>query len=289
MNTLPFAQPSDRFSDGLVYRFRLRPLTRRRGTIGAVRGRPRTSSCSTASSPSRTDDGRPEGHVHDAGGRDGHVRRRRRARRLGRRRAGLRRAALGSVHHGRSGRAEDDRDRGARVHRPRRDLPGRQERPQPRASRSTADACSAALELVGRGRGDADPRQAQRPDRASRPARGEEPDAGAEAVRPGEPRPGDPRPLQHGGRLPPRRRLPGRLPGAAERQSRVLGRPRRQHRLADRRRRQAPADRARPRGLPRRRRHEAVRRAGLLPRDRAAHIAKGAHTRPAAGGPSTTT
>jgi hypothetical protein len=27
MNTLPFAQPSDLFSDGLVYRFRLRPLT----------------------------------------------------------------------------------------------------------------------------------------------------------------------------------------------------------------------------------------------------------------------
>src|SRR6185312_11489896 len=27
MNTLPFAQPSDLFSDGLVYRFRLRPVT----------------------------------------------------------------------------------------------------------------------------------------------------------------------------------------------------------------------------------------------------------------------
>src|SRR3954465_2231009 len=27
MNTLPFAQPSDGLSDGLVYRFRLRPLT----------------------------------------------------------------------------------------------------------------------------------------------------------------------------------------------------------------------------------------------------------------------
>src|SRR5215212_801607 len=27
MNTLPFAQPSDPLSDGLVYRFRLRPLT----------------------------------------------------------------------------------------------------------------------------------------------------------------------------------------------------------------------------------------------------------------------
>src|SRR4051795_4247334 len=27
MNTLPFAHPSPRFSDGLVYRFRLRPVT----------------------------------------------------------------------------------------------------------------------------------------------------------------------------------------------------------------------------------------------------------------------
>ena len=26
MNTLPFAQPSDLFSDGLIYRFRIRPL-----------------------------------------------------------------------------------------------------------------------------------------------------------------------------------------------------------------------------------------------------------------------
>ena len=25
MNTLPFAQPSDLFSDGLIYRFRIRP------------------------------------------------------------------------------------------------------------------------------------------------------------------------------------------------------------------------------------------------------------------------
>ena len=30
MNTLPFAQPSDLFSDGLVYRFRLRPLPQHR-------------------------------------------------------------------------------------------------------------------------------------------------------------------------------------------------------------------------------------------------------------------
>jgi hypothetical protein len=32
MNTLPFAQPADRFSDGLIYRFRLRRLAVRRGS-----------------------------------------------------------------------------------------------------------------------------------------------------------------------------------------------------------------------------------------------------------------
>ena len=31
MNTLPFAQPTDLFSDGLIYRFRLRPLVRKPG------------------------------------------------------------------------------------------------------------------------------------------------------------------------------------------------------------------------------------------------------------------
>src|SRR5919107_2201771 len=32
MNTLPFASPSARFSDGLIYRFRVRPLTVAAGT-----------------------------------------------------------------------------------------------------------------------------------------------------------------------------------------------------------------------------------------------------------------
>ena len=63
-------------------------------------------------------------------------------------------------------------------------------------------------------------------------------------------------------------RLPGRLPGAAERQPRVLGRPRREGRLAHQRQRPS-ADGARARRLPGRRRHQAVRRAGLVPRDRA--------------------
>ncbi len=54
MNTLPFAQPEDGLSDGLVYRFRLRPLIE--GAPGPTRSRspsaPRSSS-STASSPRR--------------------------------------------------------------------------------------------------------------------------------------------------------------------------------------------------------------------------------------------
>ena len=38
MNTLPFAKPSDLLSDGLLYRFRLRPLTAEgAGRAGAVR------------------------------------------------------------------------------------------------------------------------------------------------------------------------------------------------------------------------------------------------------------
>src|SRR5215216_4775478 len=33
LNTLPFAQPSDCFSDGLVYRLRLRPLSPSKGRV----------------------------------------------------------------------------------------------------------------------------------------------------------------------------------------------------------------------------------------------------------------
>ena len=39
MNTLPFAKPSDLFSDGLVYRFRLRPLTTGDGRAAVPRRR----------------------------------------------------------------------------------------------------------------------------------------------------------------------------------------------------------------------------------------------------------
>src|SRR3954462_15593188 len=38
MNTLPFAQPSARFSDGLVYRFRSRPVTAAAGNHSGLFG-----------------------------------------------------------------------------------------------------------------------------------------------------------------------------------------------------------------------------------------------------------
>ena len=59
--------------------------------------------------------------------------------------------------------------------------------------------------------------------------------------------------------------------------------------LAGGRGRRPPADRAAAGGLPRRGRHQAVRRAGLLPGDRAGRPWRGAGTRPVGVGPSTTT
>ena len=53
LNTLPFAKPSDAFSDGLVYRFRLRPLTATRRTSRRRSASAGQNSCSTACSPLR--------------------------------------------------------------------------------------------------------------------------------------------------------------------------------------------------------------------------------------------
>ena len=54
MNTLPMAKPSDLFSEGLLYRFRLRPLNRPTGDGQGWRSSPPTrSTSSTASSPPR--------------------------------------------------------------------------------------------------------------------------------------------------------------------------------------------------------------------------------------------
>ena len=237
MNTLPFAQPSDAFSDGLIYRFRLRPLTAdasRTPAPFAVGAEEFVFDCVFSAPARRTATPRarrarappPAGEtvsfrVNDERG--------------GRRTACASSpaprwdpfimdapAALKTIATGQAG-----------VHRSGRDLSWTARTSSASSSRSTARA--AGRRGAGRrGRGDPDPRQAQRPHRARRAARGEEHDAGAEAVRPGEPRPRDPRPVQHGGRVPPRRRLPGRLPGAAERQPRLLGRPGRQDRLARR-------------------------------------------------------
>ena len=148
MNTLPFAQPSDALSDGLVYRFRLRPLAEGdAGRPGAVRRPAPRSSSSTASSPLRpATDGRaceqegtcttPAGEavsfaVNDEQGGSGH---------------GVRvfagprwdpfimdaRAALTTIATGQAG-----------VHRPRLDLPRRQERPEPRRRGRLRDSSAA--------------------------------------------------------------------------------------------------------------------------------------------------
>src|SRR5829696_6529946 len=107
-NTLPFAQPSALFSDGLVYRFRLRPLAA--GTASdpasfAVAEEELAFDC-VFSDPAAGN-----------GGRHGHLSGERRAWRFRSGRACVCRTALGSVHHGRPGSAEDDSDRRARVHR----------------------------------------------------------------------------------------------------------------------------------------------------------------------------
>ena len=205
MNTLPFAKPWDALSDGLIYRFRLRPLiagrARRRGAVhgGRRRGRLRLRVL-RARAPERASALRAGGHVHDAGRRDRRVPRQRPGRRRGARCPGLRRRALGPVHHGRPRRAEDHRHGEAGVHRPVVDLPRRQGRPQPR--RGARHRASRRRGAGGRRRRDAHARRVQRADRARRTPRGQEHDVGPEAVRPGQPRPGDPRPLQQRGRVP---------------------------------------------------------------------------------------
>ena len=134
-NTLPFAPATARFSDGLIYRFRLRAVRRggRRERAVAIR-RSRRRGAGVRLRVLGADGRRTAGgHVSHAERRHRRLCRGRRAGRLGARGARLRRGALGSVHHGRPGRAEDDRHRAARVHRPRLDLHGRQERAEHRA------------------------------------------------------------------------------------------------------------------------------------------------------------
>ena len=204
MNTLPFAKPFDAFSEGLVYRFRLRPLSAGEADDPApfvpgaeefvfdcvfsphthAGGEERVEQEGTCTTPG----GETVGfRVNDVAGGAGHG---------VRVFAGVRwdpfmmdaPAAL-----------ENDRDREAGVHRSELDLPRRQERPQ---SRRRDRLRAAGRRRAGRRRRrDADTRDVQRPDRARRAARGEEHDAGTEAVRPGESRSRDPGPVQHGGRV----------------------------------------------------------------------------------------
>src|SRR5215203_4124302 len=231
-NTLPFAQPSALFSDGLVYRFRLRPLT-----VGADNGSAPFSvgedelvfDC-VFSDPDVSD---------DMAGQEG-----------------VCTTPAGDTVGFRVGDEQGGSGHGVRVFAGPRWDPFIMDAPAALKTIATGTLaftdpgsiymdgknvlslvveidCARFLEDGGLvGLGDADARQADGADRAGRSAGGEELDAGAEAVRSGEPRPRDPRSLQHGRRIPSRRGLPGRISRAAQRQPRLLGRPRRQDRLA---------------------------------------------------------
>ena len=74
-NTLPFAQPSALFSDGLVYRFRLRPLTAGAGNGSApfAVGEDELVFDCVFSDPADGDGAATGRRVHDAGGRHGRL------------------------------------------------------------------------------------------------------------------------------------------------------------------------------------------------------------------------
>ena len=236
MNTLPFAKPSDALSDGLVYRFRLRPLTAGAPddpvpfAVGA-RGVRRSTACSPPRRGGRRQRRRQEGtcttpagetvsfRVNDEQGGSAHGR------------ARLRRPALGSVHHGRPRGVEDDRDGQAGVHRSRARSSWTARTSSAWSSRSTrallggAELVGVVAETLTRGRFNVRIERVGRPEVKNMMLA---------------PKQFDPvnRDLEirdlynmedafHLGR-----RLPGRLPGAAERQPRLLGRARRQGRLA---------------------------------------------------------
>ena len=100
MNTLPFAQPSDTPSEGLIYRFRLRPLT----LSGAGDGAPFTASdrefvfdCVFSTSHRRRGHWRAAGRLlHNADRRHGALHCERRAERLRPRACGFSRGIAGT-------------------------------------------------------------------------------------------------------------------------------------------------------------------------------------------------
>ena len=161
------------------------------------------------------------------------------------------------------------------------DLPRRQERPRPR--RRDRLRAAGRRDAGRRRRRDADARQVQRPHRARRATRGQEPDARAQAVRSGQPdleirdlyNMEDAFHLADGYQGAYRARLNANLAfwdgldGKTDWPTNG---------------RRPSADRARARRLPGRRRHQAVRRAGLVPRDRARRPPRRGRTRPAEAG-----
>ena len=107
VNTLPMAKPSDLFSDGLLYRFRLRPLDRPTTVEGwqfVPTDEEFVLDC-VFSTPDPDSGGRPGRHLHLPDRRVGLVPGERPAGRCRRRAARLRRDPVGPVHHGRACRA----------------------------------------------------------------------------------------------------------------------------------------------------------------------------------------
>ena len=235
MNTLPFAQPTQPLSDGLIYRFRLRPLeatndetrTPFRPLEDEVQLRLRL----------RRDGWRAGRSVHRPGRRAGAVRRSARmpvesttASGRSRGRAGTRSSSMPGRHCRRSRPAKlAFTDHGTIFMDGKNVLTLVVEIDCARFLGGSS-LVGVIAETLTRGKFNV------RIERVGRPG-GEEHAARTDAVRPGEQRHRHPRPLQHGGRVPPRRVLQARVSRAPEREPRVLGRARRQDRLADERER----------------------------------------------------
>ena len=140
MNTLPFAKPSNPLSDGLLYRFRLRPLTATAPGDQApfAAGTQEFVFDTVFSTPTDAEPFEQDGTCTTPAGETVSFRVNDERGGAGTRRARVRRRALGSVHPRRAGGAEDGRDRRARVHRFRVDLSSTARTSSGSSSRSTA-------------------------------------------------------------------------------------------------------------------------------------------------------
>ena len=158
LNTLPMAKPTDLFSAGLLYRFRLRPLTRPAGDASGWAFVPGDEEVvldcvfdppEHVSDPATGQSGHEQhGSCVTPGGERVSFRVNDEAGWRGARHADLRRRPVGPVHHGRPRRPGHDRDPEARVHRPRVDLPRRQERAEPRRRARHRISCPAGSSSV---------------------------------------------------------------------------------------------------------------------------------------------